>query len=990
MAGLNHLFDLYRKKGKEFIDNIFSKYVIINEKMDASAFILEKNKENKINYYKRKGNTPINKIDRILARYYEKPINHFETLDQKIKARIPKGWVFGFEYFADNNPVEIKYDRIPLNNLILSYIHIKDDKGKIKKTIQNKEDLDNWAEILEVSPPPIIFQGFLNNNQKVSILDFLDTPFEDLIKRFKTESFVKYIITILNPKLKKTFLNNTLDSKIEGIVFRFGKNEEEVVLAKLVDPAFTELARRKSRDKINKKPNDIYNLTVLDVMNFIMVNIRKFKIKGRGFEDRYISFICEVFNKFIDLEGDKYKDLDFEVPNYLRKDYFKAGIDFIDNSYTKELIEQNDSFEQLFKIMIASFRKKKRKSNGIFDRELINQFNGVVDRIHDYIMGIKEAEEIPTFGEYVSNIPYDIEEETSNTFLDDLENISNTMPDGDKSKNWGKKKINIIVGRFQPFHNGHLKMAEEMYKINKLPTVLVCVNNGKNASGKSPLSKFILDHLFKSLIEDEQYIKDYIFVDSGFVINIIDKIRPEYEPIIWAAGEDRIEGYKKQIEFITKNNKSLHPDFKFILTDRLTSSSAIRNYIENNDFAAFKSLVPSSIQSEWILIKNSIDESNKIYENSNSDIFDNYFDLDKNDLSTLHYLIIGNIKDEKTEKRIKPKYLEALAASQASKYYDIIENEIIGNLNNDLDPLIDFKMDERHLIVKDVEKYFQASDIKENEIKILAKTIQFKTKIPQEIINNEKSLFELNWKKLSGEDNIGAIKKFLRYKLPKSEDGRGELYLSLFFEGGKLPKYEGDLEIEGHRFEIKHNGGRLGGTKGFTDGNLKLLRNVIQDKTYIDILEDISMPKIEKNDLSEKKKIWALNLKSNNGWKSIIENKSIDKNLLCEAFVEYFCERWQNLRGYPDLLKETEKYFKEFTESEGNHDNGVYPLGLINAKYYQRIEEFKGIILIGKDCETIFFNPSLISLKEFKNNIKISSFNWDHYRTGKGFEIKKI
>ena len=42
---------------------------------------------------------------------------------------------------------------------------------------------------------------------------------EQLIEKFKTESFTGYIFSILNPKRKRTFLQTDLSKNIEGIVF---------------------------------------------------------------------------------------------------------------------------------------------------------------------------------------------------------------------------------------------------------------------------------------------------------------------------------------------------------------------------------------------------------------------------------------------------------------------------------------------------------------------------------------------------------------------------------------------------------------------------------------------------------------------------------------------------------------------------------------------------------------------------------------------------
>ena len=121
MAGITHLTDIYRKKGKEFINKLFGNFVTINEKIDGSAFSIEKNAmTNELQFFKRDNHTPISLIDRTLAKFYERPIAHFESLDASTLAKIQPGWRFGFEYLVSETPQEISYDRIPKNHLILS------------------------------------------------------------------------------------------------------------------------------------------------------------------------------------------------------------------------------------------------------------------------------------------------------------------------------------------------------------------------------------------------------------------------------------------------------------------------------------------------------------------------------------------------------------------------------------------------------------------------------------------------------------------------------------------------------------------------------------------------------------------------------------------------------------------------------------------------------------------------------------------------------
>ena len=230
MAGIKYLSDIYEKKGKSFIESLFNKDVTVTENLDGSSFSFERDfTGDNISFYKKDQDNPITRVDRILMKYYEKPINYIEALPDEIKSQIPKGWRFGMAYFPSTKPVRIEYDRIPKNHLILTHIISRDEFGDVIKNIQDKEELDEWADKLGVERSPVIFQGKLNRDQKISIMDFLSTPLMDLKSKFKTESFTKYIVSILNRNLEKTTLGNDLRGSIDSLVFRFESDDEEEV-----------------------------------------------------------------------------------------------------------------------------------------------------------------------------------------------------------------------------------------------------------------------------------------------------------------------------------------------------------------------------------------------------------------------------------------------------------------------------------------------------------------------------------------------------------------------------------------------------------------------------------------------------------------------------------------------------------------------------------------------------------------------------------------
>ena len=513
MSGINHLYDLYNKKGKEFVDQLFNTYVTVNEKMDGSAFTFERDKETgKFKFYRRDQRNPITLVDRTLMKYYEKPIQYIESLPPHILEQIPRGWRFGLEYFANTKPVEITYDRIPKNHLLLSYVHEYGDDGKIKKTIQDKGELDNWADLLGVDRAPIIFQGYLTDDQKDKITDFLRTPFEGLVQKFKTQSFVRYIISTLNPELTKTALNDDLDKDVEGIVFRFGEpsKENEPVLAKMVDPVFTQMAKDKSMKQREDKPSDFLGIALMDVMNFILERgVDDFRVDGDSEDERYISFMSDVFAKFLDKYSDKYRGADFEEPEYLKREEFRLNKDLVDDRRVLKYVNDDESFESLFKLMLNSFRKIKSRASGLVTKGMMEQMNLLIRDIKDYIekprKGKLNESSFLSFldfrKEMAPSVQY-LKEEDEETeadenpfysyreFITALETIDSTPKGIVAEADQGKlKDVNLIVGRFQPFHNGHLKMAKFLKEKNGNPAVAVVVYPGNNKSGKSPFSE---------------------------------------------------------------------------------------------------------------------------------------------------------------------------------------------------------------------------------------------------------------------------------------------------------------------------------------------------------------------------------------------------------------------------------------------------------------------------------------------------------------------
>ena len=632
MSGINHLYDIYNKKGQEFVDQLFNTYVTVNEKMDGSAFTFERDKETgKFKFYRRDQRNPITFVDRTLMKYYEKPIQYIESLPPHILEEIPRGWRFGLEYFANTKPVEISYDTMPKNHLILSYVHEFGEDGKIKKTIQNKEELDNWADLLGIDRAPIIFQGYLTEDQKIEILDFLKTPFNQLVERFKTQSFVRFIIGTLNPELKKSALNNNLDKDVEGIVFRFGDSakDSEPVLAKMVDPVFTQMAKDKSIHQKENKPSDFLGITLLDVMNFILEEgLDTFKVEGENEDERYVSFMSDVFVKFLEENEEKYRGADFEEPDYLKREEFRLNKDLVDDRRVLKYVNEDDSFESLFKLMLNSFRKIKSRAGGIITRGMMEQMNLLIRDIKDYIEKPRKGkmnESFMSFSDFKkenSPVVEYLKEEDSETeadenpfysygeFITALETIDNSKSGvvAEKEEKKDLKDVNLLVGRFQPFHNGHLQMAKFLKEKNKFPSVAVVVYPGHNKSGKSPFKEDTIKKYMDGIVRDESEIEDYIIVERGLIGSAIVKLLEKgYKPHLIGAGEDRVNDYTKQLEYVKKSEIGEEmKDLKLIKTPRVTSATKVREAIADDNYQEVKRLVPKGVSVLYNTLKSEV------------------------------------------------------------------------------------------------------------------------------------------------------------------------------------------------------------------------------------------------------------------------------------------------------------------------------------------------------------------------------------------------
>lgn len=571
MAGVNSLQNIYRQKGESFMRDLFDKDVIITEQIPGSYFAFMRTDDGQMHYLKK--DAEITKVYRLLSKFHEKPISYIESLSPEIKSAIPANYLFAMQYLPD---------REHMPKLFLQYIHDKNNKSFLHK----KDDLDPWADTLGIIKPPILFQGKLSPEQKSNILEFVYAPPKSLENKFKAISFTQYLLDVLGAKMPEW-------REIGGVVFRFYDGddwdmEKSSFLAKVMDPVIAELS--KSQDHKPAEPNDYFYLITIDLMSFIesypLDVLMKTVTKDVDPEDNYISLINKVYLDFIDTNMMKYLDVQITGPKFMDSDDFDINLDLVTNDDVKYHLVTNPNYKEIYKILLNSFRKKKRNAYGIFTPSMVLQFNRIVGKIANMVTGAELYEgQLPSFYEVVGNISEDF------NIHPDL-----TLKDRFAAKN-KMKRVNILIDHFNPITNSHVRAAQLLYNKNRLQTVLVLLNSSKSAIKQSTINRMADE----TAVDNKQFIADVIHIESNTVDSVITNLHPNYQPILWGTGKPTMNDYILQLDYAKRRDikYSLDKGFKLVEIPMRDLSDEVIASIKGNDYEKFKRLTPPSVHFEY-------------------------------------------------------------------------------------------------------------------------------------------------------------------------------------------------------------------------------------------------------------------------------------------------------------------------------------------------------------------------------------------------------
>lgn len=392
---LQDLRTYFNSVNRNEFNTLLKQRCLVTEKIQASSFHV-RNADTGYDYYKSGSRTPMNKVDRTIVRYYENAIDYFKSIPQDVREDMPKDWKFGFDYMTEKRTIDIQYDTLPKNNLILTHIQVLNptDPTQIKKVIRDPKILEKWANILEVQSPPIVFDGVLDSNQKDQLVELLEMNDQAFSNVFETNSFTRKLYNIFNRMLNKTALNEGLDGEIDSLIVSFIDNKNIKNF---------KLGRFDRVEEKDREASDMYQITILDLVEYMtQFNMDEVKLVEEDTDLRYIELVSEIFNQYMSKNAVKYIGAEFDSAGFSSKKGFELNKDFIKNEGTIKLI-QNDDLMELFKIMLGSFRKKRTKETKIINADLMNQMNEIVEKIEASVLAKKNESEVMAFNTYLKH-----------------------------------------------------------------------------------------------------------------------------------------------------------------------------------------------------------------------------------------------------------------------------------------------------------------------------------------------------------------------------------------------------------------------------------------------------------------------------------------------------------------------------------------------------------------------------------------------------------
>lgn len=584
MPGIKHLQDIYEKKGAAETRKFISGNVQITEKLDAHRFSFQVDSNRNIVFFKKNDNRELTKVDRLISDLYESAIAHIESLPKNVLKSIPEGLRFGFSYFPNNKPLRIDYKFKAENKLVLTDVTHRNEKGKVKKVYENVDYLNRWADILNVSQPPILFSGKLLESQKDMIMNMI-------VPNKKTNAFFTNHIESI---FEKTYTKNNI---IEGIVIRTSDG-----LTQLRDPSYNIFFE--ANQPVESR--DFYDLTIVQITEFM----KKFQFplleNIHDSEERYIELISIAYNQFIK-EGIIDNDFEYEYlqPNIIGE-FGSLGSKFIKNFETRKLVNESKLNTELFKVFVSTHRKH-RKPYGLLTNSIVNVFNRNVDKIHE--CSNSKLHTYENFQKLYEDTDYDtnVNETLDTEPIKVISSLQGSFNHSLEQKEETGKRVKILLLDSHVINNNHIEIIRSLASDeNKI----ILVNIKRRYLGTSQktyhLSDNLMDKMMTRISTDFPEVIGFLSIDYPGLLDIFKSSRKsKYEPLQLIVPEGKSANYKSQLylhqEILGKRLNTIKEFEIREYKDEKYYQLALRG-VEDGNYVVFKEATPEVAHGFWDMI----------------------------------------------------------------------------------------------------------------------------------------------------------------------------------------------------------------------------------------------------------------------------------------------------------------------------------------------------------------------------------------------------
>lgn len=170
--------------------------------------------------------------------------------------------------------------------------------------------------------------------------------------------------------------------------------------------------------------------------------------------------------------------------------------------------------------------------------------------------------------------------------------------------------VNIIVGRFQPFTEGHKKCADYVYDKTGVPTVL-CVIDTKKVDDKHPFLTKDIEGMFDDIVKNDPNIIGWVRVKNADIVANTEILKANnFIPVSWACGTDRFQSYDRMARNYSQM-AGLSEDFKAIEIKRGDddiSATRVREALLSDDRKEYEASMPKYLYGYYEVLKELISQ----------------------------------------------------------------------------------------------------------------------------------------------------------------------------------------------------------------------------------------------------------------------------------------------------------------------------------------------------------------------------------------------